>query len=62
LLASPPPPVIPDVLLVPDILSLYQTNSFLTVLDLIRHERHAVDWFSLVITKMCMRVHLFQFQ
>jgi hypothetical protein len=34
LLASPPPPVIPDVLLVPDILSLYQTNSFLTVRDL----------------------------
>jgi hypothetical protein len=62
LLASPPPAVKPDHLLVPDILSLYQTNSFLTVLDLIRHERHAVDWFSLVITKMCMRVHLFQFQ
>ena len=34
LLASPPPAVKPDDLLVPDILSLYQTNSFLTVRDL----------------------------
>jgi hypothetical protein len=34
LLASPPPAVKPDDLLVPDILPLYQTNSFLTVRDL----------------------------